>query len=258
MTYHLDFGWAGGGLSRRRPLLRPERIPHHQPSDRGALRPQGISLRRFWVPPSPPFVPGAAGHAGGSRSLRDRSGVPGWSSKHVAGRHRRNPVLLRQLALHRIPQLLLCSVPCAVASGAHVVTRHRGAVLRRVARWSSSPSPSSGAADGDGIAICGTAASPSHPPWIWGFSPTAPATSPGCTSAPTRRAFELMAGALLAFWAEGTFRVPDSRPVHCKRRVRPAACSSWPASVSSVVHHSGCSMAVSWQSPSWRPSSSPV
>ncbi len=119
-------------LPRRRHVLRPLRLPDHEPPPRG-------------VPPREPHRPrqllGAPGAPAPSRTLLgargcrricdvvDAGGVAGCDPGRRAG----GALLLGQLAVHLRAQLVLQPVRFTVDARAHVVARDRRAVLPAVA-----------------------------------------------------------------------------------------------------------------------------
>ena len=119
-------------LPRRRHVLRPVRLPHHQPAPDGSQsggthRPAGVL-----DPPRPPTAPGASARPRGDRGLCGVVDTHRRASRSALRRAVR-ALLFGQLALHRRQQLVLRPVRRAVAPRAHLVARDRGAVLRGVA-----------------------------------------------------------------------------------------------------------------------------
>ena len=176
IAYHLNFGWASGGLLGVQVFFVLSGLPDHR-SARGR------------VPPAPGDQAGPvlapAGPAAAARPLRRpvrdrRLGHP--VRPHPAGRPPERPslvdLLLQQLVVHLPPHLLLRPVRTAVPARAPVVAVHRGAVLPGVAapgpgRVEMAPHPADAArahpgrrrrlGTGDGTAVRGDAGGGPHP-----------------------------------------------------------------------------------------------
>src|SRR5262249_27383269 len=124
----VDAGW----VPRRRPLLRVERLPHHDAAARrvGSERPHRAT--RLLGSPRAPSPPGARARAGGYRPVRIRVRGSRPALRHPRRLVRRDR-LRRELALRLLGPELLPAVQRAVAVPAHVVTRDRGTVLPALA-----------------------------------------------------------------------------------------------------------------------------
>ncbi len=123
-----------GWLSRRRPLLRPVGVPHHEPARRGVARDQEDRAGGLLGPPCAPVAPGAASHARRPRRVpRSLRPGPARRSPRGAGRRHRHRAVRGQLAPAVRPPVLLRRVRRSLSAPAHVVARHRGAVLSRLA-----------------------------------------------------------------------------------------------------------------------------
>ena len=119
-------------LPRRRRLLRPQRLPDHEPAARRMARRRADRVVGVLGPP---------GAAAASRAVprpRGRRGV--WRGDRGAGRARASaqrrplcPRLCRQLGPDLLAPVVLRVVRGAVASAAHLVAGDRGAVLPGVA-----------------------------------------------------------------------------------------------------------------------------
>ena len=119
-------------LPRRRPLLRPVGIPDHVAPAHGVTGERSHPVGRILGSPGPAPAPGArpaARRRGGLLPRPRRAAGAGPDP----GRRVRDDRLRRQLAVDRLRERLLRTVPAAVAARAHLEPRDRGAVLSRVA-----------------------------------------------------------------------------------------------------------------------------
>ena len=119
-------------LPRRRHVLRPLRLPDHEPPPRGVPPREPHRPRRLLGATSAPAPPGTLLGARGCRRICDvvdAAGVAGCDPGRRAG----GALLLGQLAVHLRAQLVLQPVRIPVDARAHVVARDRRAVLPALA-----------------------------------------------------------------------------------------------------------------------------
>ena len=140
---------AAGRVPRRRPVLRPLRLPHHDAAGRRGDATRTHRPRRVLGPARPPAVARAAPRARrGRRDLR-RGRVPRPSSSRLRGDGARGArSTSRTGGSSSTGQRYFDAVHGAVAAAPPVVARDRGAVLRGLApgrrgslRWSPAGRP---------------------------------------------------------------------------------------------------------------------
>ena len=132
LLYHGDVVVGAWRLPRRRRLLRPQRLPHHDPAARRVAATGRIDLRRS----------GPAGRAGCSRrscscssrvAVYARRGRRSRRARPAAPRRRSSTLGYVANWTSLLAPVVLRAVRRAVAAAAHVVARDRGAVLPGVA-----------------------------------------------------------------------------------------------------------------------------
>ena len=121
-------------VPRCRPVLRAQRVPHHEPAREGMGHDSTRLARIVLDPACATSRARAAARPRRDRRVRDHAGRPGRGAAHL-DRRSRITRLRRELALHRIRAGLHRPVPASrrEPAAAHVVARDRRAVLSGMA-----------------------------------------------------------------------------------------------------------------------------
>src|SRR5207342_3067130 len=123
---------GAGRLPGGRCLLRPQRVPDHEPAAGRMARRRADRVAGVLGPAGASAPPGAVPRPRCRRGLR-RGDRGAGRARASAKRRPHGSRVRRQLGPDLLAPVVLRVVRCAVTPAAHVVTRDRGAVLPRVA-----------------------------------------------------------------------------------------------------------------------------
>ena len=171
-------------LPRRRRLLRPQRLPHHQPAPRGVACPRRHRPLRVLGATGPPAPAGAVPHAHRRRRLCRRL-RRARGAREAPRRRPRHDRLRGQLAAHIHRPVLLRPVLRPLSSPPHLVAGDRGAVVRGLAAAAPGPSAPAPRLAAARCSRCRWSCS-RPPPSLWAGCTNPAPTPPASTTAPTR------------------------------------------------------------------------